>query len=386
MAGSWFDVHSFGRPCQRPNNRRTRWATLRERSQHVGQCCETALQRAEPTMPGIAALPPGPPCACRSASATLAPGAQAARNAPTAPTAPSTPTAAAAGTTPGARSSLPPCCSLPPPRKPGTSRAAPPPPRPGACRPRCRRPGRRRSAPTGRPARRCASRRTPSLRIAARSFDGPAPLRCAGARHQFIRLPAEGLFEGQLPAPAGAAAARLGLPASGGVTQRITCANGGFDLHHDGAGRAWLGLDGRVLAWQRSAAATSPEATVQALLLQHFAGDMAWTPAAIEARSPWMARAFADRLRHWLDMAGRADEPPEFNGDPLTDSQEAPESFTLAAARVRGDRAEVQVRYSGPGPAQWQVTLLLRRLDGRWLVDGVRLRDGTPLVALLPTR
>lgn len=226
-----------------------------------------------------------------------------------------------------------------------------------------------------------------SLRISARSFDGPAALRCRGARHAFIRQPAEGLFEGQLPAPAAAAAARLGLPASGAVTQRVTCANGSFDLHHDGAGRAWLGLDGRVLVWQRDGAATStPEATVQALLLQHFAGDMAWTPAAIEARSAWLARPFANRLRLWLDEAGRADEPPEFDGDPFTDSQEAPEAFVLLPARTRGDRAEVPVRYSGPGPARWQVTLLLRRIDGRWLVDGTRLRDGTPLASLLPTR
>ncbi|WP_284617193.1 hypothetical protein [Aquabacterium humicola] len=224
------------------------------------------------------------------------------------------------------------------------------------------------------------------LHLAARSVDGPAPLRCTGARHQFIRQPAEGLFEGRLPAPAAAAAAGLGLPAGGGITQRITCANGSFDLHHDGAGRAWLGLDGRVLVWQRDTVAATPEASVQALLLQHFAGNMAWTPAAIDARSPWLARAFTDRLRLWLDEAGRADEPPAFDGDPFTDSQEAPEAFTLLPAQVRGDRAEVPVRYSGPGPARWQVTLLLRRIDGRWLVDGTRLRDGTPLASLLPTR
>lgn len=230
-----------------------------------------------------------------------------------------------------------------------------------------------------------------TLRLGPNTMLGPAPLQCPGARHEFIRLPAEGLFEGGLPAAAASAARALGLPTEGGtvrlVTQRIGCRNGSFDLHLDGQGRAWLGLDNRVLQWQRSHAGASPEATVQALLVQHLAGDMALNAAAVQAKSAWLSPALAGRLLRWLAQPQPADEVPDLNGDPFTDSQEPPESFTLAPARVQGDSAEVRVQFRGAGPQgaarPWRLRLLLQRVQGEWRVDDLLLRDGQRLSRLI---
>lgn len=222
------------------------------------------------------------------------------------------------------------------------------------------------------------------LRIGPQAVDGPAPLACARARHRFVRTAPDGLFEGQLPRPAEDAARALGLPERL-LTQRVTCAGGGgFDLHRSTDGRAWLGLDGAVLAWSRDTVATSsPEATVQALLVHHAAGPMAWSAGTVQAQRGWITDRLAAALSRWLGQAAAADEAPAYDGDPYTDAQEAPDAFELAPARRRGDRAEVPVTWHGPGDQRHRVHLLLVRVAGAWRVDEVRGRDGEPVTRWL---
>ncbi|MFN3985085.1 MAG: hypothetical protein ACK4KV_06335 [Rhodocyclaceae bacterium] len=88
------------------------------------------------------------------------------------------------------------------------------------------------------------------------SLRGPGALVCEHASVERLELPAEGLFEGNLPPPAEGAAAALGLTRFPVVAWRITCANGGFDFLHRDETTLLLALDNRV--WWLSRVASAP--------------------------------------------------------------------------------------------------------------------------------
>ncbi|QCK86864.1 DUF1311 domain-containing protein [Phreatobacter aquaticus] len=64
-------------------------------------------------------------------------------------------------------------------------------------------------------------------------LEGPAPIACAPADFEIAMVPAEGLFQGALPADRAVdLGARLGVVGPGEtVTYRVTCPNGSFDFH-----------------------------------------------------------------------------------------------------------------------------------------------------------
>ena len=221
-----------------------------------------------------------------------------------------------------------------------------------------------------------------TLHLAPKVFNGPGPLQCVGGTYQFLRSPPEGLFEGNLPAPANRSAAALGLP-DNIVTQRVSCANGGFDLHRAADGRAWIGLDNAVLKFQSSGMTSSPEAIVQSLLIQHFASGMALSADSIAGQRQWLSAGLSQQFEKWFERIAKSDEVPELNGDPFTDSQEAPERFELAPSRVRGERADVVVSFSREHAKSYPVTFSLVRVNGDWRIDELLYRDGTRLTTLL---
>lgn len=221
-----------------------------------------------------------------------------------------------------------------------------------------------------------------TLRLAPGTLDGPAPLKCPGAKHTFLCTPPEGLFEGNLPEPAGRAAQALGMPTTI-VTQRATCANGGFDIHRAADGRAWIGLDNTVLRWERSQLAASPEATVQLLLVHHFATNMDFSRSSVAAQSSRLSPLLVDKFNRWFARVAGSDEVPELNGDPFTDSQEPPTQFELAPAKLQGDRAELTVTYRGEGATPYSVHFDLVRVKNAWRIDDLRLRNGQRLSQLL---
>jgi hypothetical protein len=237
------------------------------------------------------------------------------------------------------------------------------------------------AAPWGQPLSPAWAKGTP-LRTGPRAFLGPSPLHCARAAYSFARSPAAGLFEGSLPEPAQQSAAALGIP-DGIVTQRVACDNGSFDLHRTADGRLWLALDNAVMRWERVSAASSPEATVQLLLLQHMGGSMAISRDGIAAQSAWLTQSLAKQWQEWFERTAQSDEVPALDGDPYTDSQESPETFTIAPARVRGQQADVTVTYDGSQIEPYPVHFLLKRASGSWRVDDLRFRDGELLTRLL---
>lgn len=221
-----------------------------------------------------------------------------------------------------------------------------------------------------------------AMKLAPATLDGPAPLQCADANHRFIRTSADGLFEGNLPAPAEDSAKRLGLPA-GIVTQRISCSSGSFDLHRAPDGRAWIGLDNAVLQWKRDSIAASPEATVQQLLIHHMSGNMALSRESVASQRKWLSDSLVEQFSHWFTRTAGTDAVPELNGDPFTDSQESPDSFELSLAAVKGDEAELTVTFRDAADASYPVYYLLSRVNGTWRIDDLRYRDGERLSRLL---
>lgn len=201
---------------------------------------------------------------------------------------------------------------------------------------------------------------------------------CAALRQRFLLQPAEGLFEGLLPAPAADAARALGVRRLPLLTQRLSCDNAGFDLHHIAPGRALTALDGQVLTLQRDADDGSPQAVATALLQQHFGDDMGFTPASVEAKAAWLGAGLRQRLAAWWALPTAPDEVPAINGDPFTNSQEYPDAFELGPATLRGARAWLPVRFAGEGRS-WTVTLLMAREQGQWRVTDLRYADGTRL-------
>lgn len=90
----------------------------------------------------------------------------------------------------------------------------------------------------------------------AASLRGPGALTCEHASAERLELPAEGLFEGNLPPPAEGAAAALGLTRFPVIAWRITCANAGFDFVYRDETTLLLALDNRV--WWLSRVASAP--------------------------------------------------------------------------------------------------------------------------------
>jgi hypothetical protein len=210
----------------------------------------------------------------------------------------------------------------------------------------------------------------------------PHPLACDGATYQWIFVPPEGLFEGNLPPPARQAATRLGLGDGPIATLRVGCTNAGFDFHRTSGGELLLGLDNVVWTLRPvRTAATAPE-IVQELLVTHFTHDMAFTRESVADKRRFLSAALQARLTRYLAAPQSPDEAPDIDGDPFTDSQEYPDRFTLGAARTTAARTIVPVHFADASSKR-RVDYALIREGGRWVVDDLVDERGQSLRALL---
>lgn len=215
-----------------------------------------------------------------------------------------------------------------------------------------------------------------------RTFVAPAGLSCDDAGYETDQRPAEGLFQGNLPSPAGVAAANLGLatPLTSSVT--LTCSSGLYDLHWATPNLLLFGLDNVIWTLDRSPGAQaepgSPEAIVQGLLEAHFAGDMGFTPESVAAKRGWLSASLHAAIERYFARPQPADEAPVINGDPFTDSQEYPQCFSVGTAVVEDGETRVPVRY-GDSVRERRVLFVLARSDGGWRVDDVQDERGSRL-------
>lgn len=220
------------------------------------------------------------------------------------------------------------------------------------------------------------------LEFAANRVVGPAPLACTRATYEFVVVPAEGLFQGSVEDPTGAAARTLGVDHVPVMTLQVSCDSGVFDYHLIGPDTLLTALDNVVWTLTTAASATGPEAVVQRLLAQHMTRDMGFTAGSVQPKRQFLSPALGALIAAYFERAVPEDEPPPISGDPITNSQEYPSRFTLGRAVIRGASARVPVVFSD-GSRQRPVEVLLRRAGGRWLVDDLRYEDGSTFRELL---
>ncbi len=220
------------------------------------------------------------------------------------------------------------------------------------------------------------------IRFTATRLIAGHPLRCDGAKYEWLFGSAADLFEGNLPAPQDAAAQALGLGPGPYATLRVGCRNAGFDFHRTPDGALLLGLDNVVWTLRSSSLAITPAEIVQELLITHFTHEMAFTRESVALKRAFLSARLQAAADIYLAKPSSPDEVPDIDGDPFTDTQEYPDRFTLGAARTRGRRATVAVHFAGD-QLKRRVTYLLVREGRRWLIDDLVDERGESLQAVL---
>lgn len=225
-----------------------------------------------------------------------------------------------------------------------------------------------------------------TLGLTAERFALPGIEGCRHPHYETSALPPEGLFQGNLPAPAHDAAARLGFTATPIASVSITCDAGVFDLHWVTTDALMLAVDNVVWVLDRSpgarAAADTPGHAVQRLLEAHFAGDMGFTVTSVDAKRVHLAATLQRAIDAYFAHPHPQDEPPPINGDPFTDSQEYPVVFSVRETRMEADVARVPVRFDD-GHRTRQIEFELRKDAGAWRVSELRYEDGSTLTQVL---
>jgi hypothetical protein len=227
-----------------------------------------------------------------------------------------------------------------------------------------------------------------TVSLTTRHFTAPDIEGCLQPRLGTRSLPPEGLFQGNLPAPAKDAAARLALTANPTASVSITCDAGVFDLHWVTTDALMIAVDNVIWVLDRSpgarAATDTPEHAVQVLLETHFAGDMGFTVTSVDAKRVHLAATLQRAIDAYFAHPHPQDEPPPINGDPFTDSQEYPVVFSVREATYEEAVARVPVRFDDGHRAR-QVEFELRQDAGAWRVFELRYEDGSRLTeALVP--
>jgi hypothetical protein len=240
-----------------------------------------------------------------------------------------------------------------------------------------------RVAPWARPGTRIdPAYRGREVRFQTERVVAPHPLACDGATYEWIFVGPEGLFEGNLPTPAGQAAKRLGLGDGPIATLRVGCTNAGFDFHRTSSGDLLLGLDNVVWTLRSVGPAATPAEIVQELLVTHFTHDMGFTRGSVAHKRRFLSATLQARITRYLSAPRSPDEAPEIDGDPFTDSQEYPDRFTLGEARTNGQRTTVPVHFADASSKR-RVDYVLVREGARWVVDDLVDERGQSLRTLL---
>ncbi len=228
---------------------------------------------------------------------------------------------------------------------------------------------------------------TRAVAMEPRSFSGFGGMfACASPRYERTTMPPDGLFQGNLPAPAASAARTLGFAKGAVRGMRLTCATGTFEFHEVDSTHLLVAIDNIIWTLDRSPGAfarpTSPEGALQSLLERHFGGSMGLDSTAIQRLSPFLSASLARRIADYLAVPASPDEAPVIDGDPFTDSQEYPTRFSVQRGTVSGDRATVPVRFAD-GYASRTLRYQLRSGAQGWRVNDIRYEHGGTFVDAL---
>jgi hypothetical protein len=144
---------------------------------------------------------------------------------------------------------------------------------------------------------------------------------------------------------------------------------------------------------RRLAPAASARQTVDSFFRFHFAHGMDFTERNLRQRRHWLTPELYDLLREeFRKEAKRAgahpDEAPFIEGDPFTNSQEYPKSFSVGQAIASGGFSIVKIElfWAGrtPGEREHRTASVTLSLSGaRWLISNIKSADGEDLLVLL---
>jgi hypothetical protein len=119
-----------------------------------------------------------------------------------------------------------------------------------------------------------------------------------------------------------------------------------------------------------SRASAKPADVVRTFYTYHFAHDMGFSEAAVRERSAWLAPELVDLCHAYFQKPVRPDEVPDVNGDPFTDSQEYPKSFSVGRPSVSDTIMRVPVTLSWPDHRR-TIRVLLKVVDGSWRITNI---------------
>ena len=219
-----------------------------------------------------------------------------------------------------------------------------------------------------------------TLTLTADRSEGPGVLACSKARIEPTSMPAEGLFQGNLPQPAANAAVSVGLARFPVEGFSLSCTSGLFEFHAAEPNSVLLALDNVIWTLDRSfgtqAPADSPEGLVQALLEVHFAGDMGFLPATVSSKQAWLSASLRASIDTYFARPRPEDEVPPIDGDPFTDSQEYPFRFAVRSGHADGPGYVVPVDFADSFQ-QKRVVFRLLSDAGAWRIDDISYEHGT---------
>jgi len=215
---------------------------------------------------------------------------------------------------------------------------------------------------------------------------GAGAFTCARATYETISQAAQGLFQGNLPAPAKQSAEPLGITKFPVPGTRLNCDSGSYDFHRVDANTLLVGLDNVIWTLTRApgalAAATTPSGVVELFLERHYMGGMGFITTSIAPKQQWLTDTLRTKIMAYLARPSSPDEVPEIDGDPFTDSQEYPTRFAVSTAVMKGITASVTVRF-GDGYRNRVVYYLLHQQSGQWRIADTRCEHNVTLTSLL---
>lgn len=148
-------------------------------------------------------------------------------------------------------------------------------------------------------------------------------------------------------------------------------------------------------ALAQRANACSPRAAVEAFLRDHIASARRYRRAEFNERNvklwrPTITPELHDALLYELKrtdefVKAHPGEKPHFEGgDPFVEFSDGyPNDFRILKTDADGERATVQVKFSGRSPAgKWDATQTyeVKRIEGRWLISDALYEDKSSLL------
>lgn len=151
-----------------------------------------------------------------------------------------------------------------------------------------------------------------------------------------------------------------------------------------------LGAQAPAKAQTASPQDSAPKA-VRSFYAFHLARNKDFTVPNVRLRKRFLTAELYGLLlkelkRQAAESKAHPDEAPDFEGDPLTDSQEYPDSFRVGKAEVSGDLAKVTVTLlwsarTSRGRDRRNIVVEVTKSGAGWLINdiinnqGSRLRD-----------